>query len=268
MSAAQKSTGAGKKPNSASHSAKAPARESQPYEPLTNRAKFDRFLRTTVSPYTFASAAMNATWLQINGEPYAYGGGMTGWSKRFGTRLVGTEVRTFFSQYFFPTVLNQDPRYFPKRKGNIFGRGWYAATRVLAGRHDSGRAVFNSSYLFSVAATRTLANAYAPADQRGVRNTTLSILGDYGSDAGSLVLQEFWPDIMRLFRRHAPKPLVDIQNKIPGELMGAPEEDESEAPVEAEKEQQNAPTPGTVNTAPDPKAKKKPDQQRKAQEDD
>src|ERR671923_184673 len=32
-----------------------------PYEPLTDRQKFNRFLRHTVSPYTFASAAMSAT---------------------------------------------------------------------------------------------------------------------------------------------------------------------------------------------------------------
>jgi hypothetical protein len=194
------------------------------YQPLTDREKFDRFLKTTVSPYTFASAAMNATWLQVNGEPYAYGGGMNGWMTRFGAKMVDTEVRSFFSQFFFPTLLNQDPRYFPKGDGNVVERGWYAGTRVLVVRTDSGKATFNSSYLLSVAFSRALANAYAPEEQRNLRNTLLSIVGAYGGDAGSYVLREFWPDIMRLFRRHAPERVKQIEEKIPGELIGLPQE--------------------------------------------
>ena len=209
-----------------------------PYEPLSNRAKLNRFLRTTTSPFTFASAAMNATWLQINGEPYSYGGGMSGWGTRFGTKLVDTEIRSFFSQFFYPTLLNQDPRYFPRRKGNLFERGWYAATRVLVVRSDSGKAEFNTSYLLSVASSRAIANAYAPEEQRNLRNTMLSILGAYGSDAGSFVLREFFPDIMRIFRRHAPQPVVEIQEKIPDELIGVPPEAQASdcSPAEASRD--------------------------------
>ncbi len=195
-----------------------------PYQPLSNGQKFHRFIRTTVSPYTFVSASLNATWLQINGEPYAYGGGMSGWGMRFGTRLADTEVRSFFSQFFFPVILNQDPRYFPKRQGNIFDRGWYAATRVLVVRADSGNPQFNTSYLLGVAFSRAASTAYIPEDQRNLGDTMLSIVGAYGSDAGSYVLQEFWPDIVRVFRRHAPHSMVDIEKKIPPQLMGGPTE--------------------------------------------
>jgi hypothetical protein len=205
------------------NAAQAPA-NTIPYEPLSNRQKFNRFIGTTVSPYTFVSAGLNATWLQINGEPYDYGGGMKGWGNRFGANLADTEVRSFFSQFFFPVFLNQDPRYFPKRQGNVFDRGWYAATRVLVVRADDGHPEFNSSYLLSVAFSRAVSTAYIPEDQRNVRNTMLSIAGAYWGDAGSYVLREFWPDIMRVFRRHAPEKVLEIEKKIPPQLMGAPPE--------------------------------------------
>ena len=144
-----------------------------PYQPLTNHQKFNRFLRTTVSPYTFASAALNATWLQINGEPYAYGGGMSGWGMRFGTNLADAETRAFFSQFLFPVILNQDPRYFPRRQGSTFDRISYAATRVLVIRSDNGKTVFNSSYLLGVAFSRAASTAYIPEDQRNFRDTML-----------------------------------------------------------------------------------------------
>jgi hypothetical protein len=149
---------------------------------------------------------------------------MNGWTKRFGVNVVDTETRSFFSQFFFPAILNQDPRYFPKREGNVFERGWYAATRVLVVRADSGQSTFNSSYLLSVAFTRALSTAYIPENQQNFRDTMLSIVGAYGSDAGSYVLQEFWPDIMRVFRRHAPEPVVKIEQKLPPELIGAPKD--------------------------------------------
>ncbi len=194
-----------------------------PYEPLSSHQKFRRFINHTSSPFTFASAALDATWLQINGEPYSYGGGVNGWMKRFGVDMLDTETRSFFSQYFYPSLLHQDPRYFPMRNGNVVERGWYAATRVLIGRADDGRSVFNSSYLFSVATSKAISTAYIPADQRDFRTTMIRILGAYGSDAGGYVLEEFWPDIMRIFHRHAPEQIKKIEQKIPPQIMGAPQ---------------------------------------------
>jgi hypothetical protein len=207
------------------------------FEPLSNQQKFQRFLSHTVSPYTFVSAGINSTWLQINGDPYSYGGGVNGWMKRFAVSMTDTEARAFFSQYFFPMILNQDPRYIPMRKGNLFARGWYAATRVVVGRSDNGNAVLNTSYLLSVGASKALSSAYAPPDKRNLEIALLRIVGAYGSDAGSTVLEEFWPDIIRLFRNHAPRPLRQIEAKMPSQLMGVPvSEKETEKAAEAPRE--------------------------------
>jgi hypothetical protein len=215
------------------------------FEPLSNQQKFQRFLSHTVSPYTFVSAGINSTWLQINGDPSSYGGGVNGWMKRFAVSMTDTEARAFFSQYFFPMILNQDPRYIPMRKGNLFARGWYAATRVVVGRSDNGNAVLNTSYLLSVGASKALSSAYAPPDKRNLETALLRIVGAYGSDAGSTVLEEFWPDIIRLFRSHAPKPLRQIEAKMPAQLMGVPvseKEPQTEKTAEAPGEDESAET--------------------------
>src|SRR5438105_15086869 len=65
------------------------------YEPLSGHQKFNLFLQRTYSPYTFASAAAEATCAQML-EPWPeYGGGVEGWGKRFGSTWADTESRPF-----------------------------------------------------------------------------------------------------------------------------------------------------------------------------
>jgi hypothetical protein len=47
----------------------------EPYTPLSDRCKFRLFLKTTYSPYTFASAGFEATEAQATGQWPHYGGG-------------------------------------------------------------------------------------------------------------------------------------------------------------------------------------------------
>jgi hypothetical protein len=93
------------------------------YLPLSDRCKFRLFLRTTYSPYTFASAGFEATEAQASGQWPHYGGGMQGWRKRFGATLANTESRRFIQEYALSTILHQDPRYFPSPKKRALAAG-------------------------------------------------------------------------------------------------------------------------------------------------
>jgi PAS domain S-box-containing protein len=87
-----------------------------PYTLLSARCKFNLFLRTTYSPYTFLSAGFQATLAQAQGQWPHYGGGVQGWGKRFGATLADTESRRFIQTFALSTILHQDPRYFPSHK--------------------------------------------------------------------------------------------------------------------------------------------------------
>jgi hypothetical protein len=199
-----------------------PAAPGVPYVPLTAHQKFHIFLEQTHSPYTFISAGLDATYAQMTGEPYAYGGGFAGYGKRYGAALANEESGRFFNGFLFPTLLHQDPRYLPAKPGsNILQRMTYAASRVLITRADSGRSTLNSSELLGTLSSVSLANAYYPASYRGFGDTMSRFGGALLSDAGSNVLREFWPDIARVFRRHEPKKLKKIEQKIPRKVRDA-----------------------------------------------
>lgn len=201
------------------HASKKPATQTlladDPYVPLTGRQKFDVFVKHTYAPGTFMSAAWNAGWAHLTGAN-RYGPGMNGFAQSFGASLANTEARSLFGTFLFPTLLHQDPRYLPKRRGSWTSRAIYAVSRVAITRRDDGRSAFNSSELLGVAFSQSLCNAYYPEKYRGWGDTFNRMLGAYQGDATGYLLSEFWPDIMRAFRRHAPRKIRQIEEKVPG----------------------------------------------------
>ncbi len=232
------------------------------YVPLTKRQKFDVFLRRTYSPYTFAGAAFSATWAQMMGDWHQYGGGMEGWGKRFGASVADAESHNFFYSLTFPVLLHQDPRYFRSNKKGLVPRAWYAGTRVLVTRADDGHNTFNSSEILASAFTASLQNAYYPEADRGFDDTMSRFVGSLGSDATSNLLREFWPDIRRIFKKHEPKSVKNLEQKLPmekiGRVAGAPPADNNPPPSPTSADaaaaqaqaNSNCPNPATTNSAP------------------
>jgi hypothetical protein len=185
------------------------------YTPLPAHCKFDLFLTTTYSPYTFLSAGFQATLAQAEGQWPQYGGGMQGGAKRFGASLADTESRRFIQTFALSTLLHQDPRYFPSRKRKLVSRAWYAATRVVVTRNDRGYSAFNTSELLGALFTSALQNSYYPRHDRNLADTTDRFTGALGSDAVGNIAREFTPDMKQFFRKHAPKKIRKIEEKLP-----------------------------------------------------
>lgn len=185
------------------------------YTPLSTRCKFSLFLKQTHSPSTFVSATFQATLDQAQDQWPEYGGGMQGWGKRFGTTLADTESRRFIQTVALSTILHQDPRYFPSHRRSLISRSWYAATRVVITRNDSGNNTFNTSELLGTLFTSSLQNSYYPRRERNFSETMNRFTGALSSDAIGDLQHEFMPDIKRLFRKHAPKEVQKIEEKLP-----------------------------------------------------
>jgi hypothetical protein len=113
------------------------------------------------------------------------------------------------------TALHQDPRYFRSRKKKAIPRAWYTVTRVLVTRSDDGHDTFNFSEFLGTLFTSSLQNAYYPERDRGFGKTMDRFLGAPSSDASSNLLREFWPDMRRISRKHAPEKIKNIERRLP-----------------------------------------------------
>ena len=185
------------------------------YAPLSPHCKLDLFLKQTYSPYTFASAAFGATEAQATGQWPHYGGGMQGWGKRFGATLANTESRRFIQGFALSTILHQDPRYFYSSNRRFFPRVWYSVTRVVITKNGQGDRTFNTSEFLGALFSSALQNSYYPRHDRNLGDTMNRFSGALSSDAIDDLLREFTPDMMRLFRKHAPKKILKIEEKLP-----------------------------------------------------
>ena len=194
-----------------------PLPDAPTYVPLTSRQKFDNFVRNSHSLSTTVSIFSDAAISQATGAYPRLSGGMAGFGQRLGVSAAGTEVATFIGGFVYPTIFHQDPRYFRSHQQSIANRLAYAASRVIIGRSDRGRNVFNTSVIASQFTEAAISNAYVPYRNESVRGTMENALTGLGGVAQGDILNEFWPDIMRFVSQHTHNKLVER-----GMSLGAP----------------------------------------------
>jgi len=185
-----------------------PLPDAPSYKPLTSREKFEGWAHHTYSADMLMGTVFDTLLLQATGAYRDYGGGMGGFSKRYGTQLLSNEAGSLFGRWLFPTLLHQDPRYFPSGKTNVFDRMAYAASRAIITRSDNGNNVFNSSLLLTLLITSALNNGYKPNYETSFPATMANTFAGLGATAQINLLNEFWPDLQHLFRHHQPTEAV------------------------------------------------------------
>lgn len=190
--------------------------------PYTPKQKFGLFVRDIYDPFNFMAEGFNALWEQSQGTPHAYGGGAAGYGKRLGA-IVGTDiVGEFTGTFLFPSILHTDPRYFRMARGSPQRRFFYALSRQLIVKSDSGDDTFNAAKLLSGIATTTVSNSYYPNRDRSFPGIVKHTLINMGFDALNDSFREFWPDIAHglhipafVIRRTADPAFIDPMDKAP-----------------------------------------------------
>jgi hypothetical protein len=171
--------------------------------PLSTSEKFHLFAKSAFDPVTVTIAGLQAGLGQASNEFPGYGQGAQGYGKRFGASLADEVSSGLWSNFFFPVLLREDPRYFRLGEGSTKHRILYGLGQEFVAHSDRGGRTFNFSNMLGAFATGGLSNLYYPASDRGA-GLTLSrsaISIGYGTAGG--LFDEFWPDIhRRLFHKH------------------------------------------------------------------
>lgn len=179
------------------------ARADAAYHPLSVRKKFDLFADDTFDRWTVVKAAADAGIGQAADRPH-YGQGAEAYGERFGAALADGASYNFFTEFAFPALLRQDPRYFRLGSGSSGGhRFTHALSRVLVTRNDSGRSGPNFSLILGGVAATALSNAYYPERDQTAGYTLVRFGEQMAVVAATNVLKEFWPGI----RSKLPKAL-------------------------------------------------------------
>ena len=175
--------------------------------PLTPAQKFHLFRKSAFDPVEFGVVGMQAGISQAEDEFPEYGQGAAGFGKRYGATLADEVSSSFFTDYFYPVLFKEDPRYFRLGEGSIKHRLGYALKQEVICHTDKGGRSFSWENAFGALTSGAVSNAYYPQSERGFGLTMSrsAISAAYGSLGG--VVDEFYPDIDHwLFHRHQKQP--------------------------------------------------------------
>ena len=174
--------------------------------PLTPHDKFHLTAKQITDPFTFAVAGLQAGLGQATNEFPGYGQGAEGYGKRYGATYADQASSQFFSNFFYPVLLKEDPRYFRSGQGTIKHRIGYALAQEFVCHTNKGGRSFNWSNALGAVTAGGISNAYYPSTDRGfgltMSRSAIALM--YGSAGG--LLQEFWPDIQRKVFHKQPQP--------------------------------------------------------------
>ena len=170
--------------------------------PLTAGQKFKVVARGAFDPVQLPWYGIIAGISQAEDSEPGYGQGAEGYGKRLGSYAVDGVIENFMVGAILPSILHQDPRYFPSGQTGFFHRTAYAVSRIVVTRGDSGRREFNVSEVLGSAISSSISTySYHPRDDRTVGNTASVWLSQMGYDAITNGLKEFWPDIRRKLKK-------------------------------------------------------------------
>lgn len=190
--------------------------------PLTTGQKFKVVAQSSFDPIQIVwYGALSGVSQAQDSEP-GFGQGAKGYAKRFGAYAADGTIENFFTSAILPSMLHQDPRFFPKSQGGFFNRTSYAVSRIVVTRGDSGNRQFNFSEVFGAAIASAISTySYHPgrtligktidkngdvalkysASDRTLRNTASVWGSQVGYDTITQVIKEFWPDIRRKIKK-------------------------------------------------------------------
>lgn len=171
---------------------------------LTTGEKFHLFVKSGFDPFVFAAAGFQAGLSQAEDEFPGYGQGAAGYGKRYGATFADQLDSNFQSNFFYPWLLKEDPRYFRLGQGSIKHRIIYSLEQEFICHTDKGGRDFNWSNVLGAFTSGGISNIYYPSTDRGVGLTfsRSAIALGYGSLGG--LIDEFWIDIHnKLFHKHS-----------------------------------------------------------------
>lgn len=179
----------------------APPLAADAYVPITAAQRVDWVVDGTVGRRSlFAVGPLATVWQTGFNTPEEWGRGVSGIAKRYAQREADVAISNTL-EAGLGALWGEDPRYIPSGRKGIWPRARYAMkTVVLAQRRDGSLKPAWGRYAGNVV-NNLIENAWLPPSMTTGRQTAwrsgLGLLGRLGGNAW----EEFWPDVVRHFRK-------------------------------------------------------------------
>lgn len=178
-----------------------------PFHAITAKQKLAIAAKDSFDAPNYVIGGFFAGLYQWEDSHPSFGQGMAGYGRRYGTSYADQVIGNMLSEGFMPILMHEDPRYFRKVHGNVWGRLGYSVTRTLVAKTDTGKTTFNFAEVVGNGIGSSIANLYYP-DERGVSDTITRTATQIATDSLSNILKEFWPDIKRALQKRKQREML------------------------------------------------------------
>lgn len=167
---------------------------------LELKDKFLLFVQDSTDPFAFLETGFNATLDQAQDLDPGFGQGAAGYGKRFGANFADQASFRFFSNFAYPAIFSEDPRYYRLGQGTGRQRFRHAVGHTFIAHRDNGEPMVNFSEWLGAASAVALSNLYHPGNRRGFSAAAAGVGYAVAADMGFDLLREFWPEVARKLR--------------------------------------------------------------------
>jgi len=166
--------------------------------PLTPSGKFRLAVRNFSDPVNIGGTALDSEISNATSSPSsAFGTGWSGFGKRFGMSMADNGLNEFFSTFLVSSIARQDPHYHRDPGAGKGKRIFYALSRVVIARSDSGKPMFNYAEFVGTSSSALLETTYHFERDESPGAISSRIFVSIGSDAAWNLMNEFLPDFAR-----------------------------------------------------------------------
>jgi hypothetical protein len=183
---------------------------------LKVKDKFMLFVNDSIDPVSFLSAGFDAGLDQASDRDPSFGQGWGGYGKRFLADYGSQTDWRFFTDFAYPTIFSEDPRYYPLGEGTAGQRLLHAAGHTFVAHHDNGAHMFNFSLWLGTGTAILVTDFIHPGNSRRI-GPGLAAAGNFiGMDMGFDVIREFAPEIAKKLHLPFRNPNTKPKALVPG----------------------------------------------------
>jgi len=165
--------------------------------PQSVKEKFKTGALDSFDYSSFIFAGIQAGIGQASNAYPAFRQGAAGYGRYYWHTFADQTDENLWVEGILPVVLHQDSRYYTMGHGGFIKRGFYAVTRTVITRTDSGKETFNASEIFGAGTAAGISSAYYPTQYRTWTKIGQRWLTNVLLDFGTFGAKEFWPDVNR-----------------------------------------------------------------------
>jgi hypothetical protein len=163
--------------------------------PQTVKEKFKTGALDSFDYSSFIFVGIQAGISQATDAYPAFHQGAAGYGRYYWHTFADQTDENLWVEGILPVVLRQDSRYYTMGHGGFIKRGFYAVTRTVITRTDSGRETFNASEILGAGTAAGISSAYYPTQYRTWTKIGQRWLTNVLLDFGTFGAKEFWPDV-------------------------------------------------------------------------